>query len=302
MAFDTSAMTAHSELISDKLIAKAIANSATANMLIQSQNYQSGVKSSATILKLSADITVQLGDSCDRNPLGNSVFTDEKIFVTPLRVNENVCAKSFYNTVLQSKVSKGQNDEVIDDSVIFAVTEKKIKGIASFNEKLLWNGDTALAGSNPLHYFDGIRKQVKTGGTALVLPTGTTLTMDLKLKEAFLKTNIDIRHDEDFFIFISEQVYDEYLAALSAKQITQPVDSTRVFGTSAKFAVVPGLNGVNEIYLGKLENLQMATDGEDDSESVQIKPNPIGSSMFMDFNWSLGIKVIYPEEFAYLVL
>ena len=302
MALDTSAMSAQTALLSDKLITKAIANAATAQLLISSQNFQSGVKTSGAVLKMSANIVVQDGATCSRNPLDNSVFSDTKIEVAPLKTNDNICAKTFYNTYLQSKVSKGQNDETIDGAVIEAITSKKIEAIGAYNERLLWSGDKALAGSNELHFIDGIRKQAKTGGaTLLTVTTGSTISTLSKLQEAYLKTNINVRHDEDFYAFIGEDTYDYILMDLAKLNVFKPVEDNKLYGSRAKFQVVPGLNGTGEVYFGKLENLQLGTDGEGDMDTVQIKESPIDQNWFMDFNWTLGIKVIYPEEFAYAV-
>jgi len=299
MALDVSAMTAQTALISDKLITKAIANSATAQMLISSGNYQAGVKSQEAVLKMSANVTVQSGANCGRNPLDSTVFGEAILKVAPLKSNDNICAKTFYATYLQAAISKGQVDESIDSTIIEQITAKKIEAIASVNEKLLWNGDTAALPATGLQFIDGIRKQAKVGNTALTLVGADTLA---RLQSAFLQANVDIKHDEDFYIFVSEQVYDEYLMNLANRNVFQPTDSNKLFGSTGKIFVAPGLNGSREIFMGKQENIQLGIDGEGDSQYAKLKYSDETDSWYLDFAWSIGVKVIYPEEFAFAVL
>jgi hypothetical protein len=299
MALDTTALSAQTDLISNKLITKAIANSATAKKLIETSNYQAGVKTRAAVLKMSAGVTVQSGANCGRNPLDTTVFGEAVIVVAPLKTNENICAKAFYGTYLQAAISKGQHEETISDEIIEQVLAKKIEAVAAVNEKLLWNGDTAANVSTGLQFIDGIRKQAKVGNTALTLVGTDTLS---RLQNAYSQANIDVRHDEDFYVFVSEQVYDEYLLNLANKNIFKPTDDMKLFGTTGKLFVAPGLNGSREIYMGKLENIQLGTDGTDDSEKAGLVWSVETQSFYLDFAWAIGVKVIYPEEMSFAVL
>ena len=299
MALDVSALSAQTELISNKLITKAIANSATAKALIDSGNYQAGVKSRSAVLKMSAGVTVQSGANCGRTALDTTTFGEAIITVAPLKTNENICQKAFYGTYLQAAISKGQHEETISDEIIEQVLAKKIEAIAAVNEKLLWNGDTAALPATGLQFFDGIRKQAKVGNTALTLVGTDTLS---RLQSAYSQSNIDVRHDDDFYVFVSEQVYDEYLLNLDNKNVFKPTEDMKLFGTTGKIMVVPGLNGTREIYMGKLENIQLGTDGLDDSEKTSLVWSIESQSFYLDFAWTLGVKVIYPEEMAFAVL
>lgn len=299
MALDVSALSAQTELNSNKLITKAIANSATAKALIDSGNYQAGVKSRSAVLKMSAGVTVQSGANCGRTALDTTTFGEAIITVAPLKTNENICQKAFYGTYLQAAISKGQHEETISDEIIEQVLAKKIEAIAAVNEKLLWNGDTAANVATGLQFFDGIRKQAKVGNTALTLVGTDTLS---RLQSAYSQSNIDVRHDEDFYVFVSEQIYDEYLLNLANKNVFKPTEDMKLFGTTGKIMVVPGLNGTREIYMGKLENIQLGTDGLDDSEKTSLVWSVETQSFYLDFAWTLGVKVIYPEEMAFAVL
>ncbi|MCX2486605.1 hypothetical protein [Pedobacter sp. MR2016-24] len=298
MAINTDALSEQVALISDDIILKVIGGSATAELLTSTGNVQSGVKFETAVLKMDADVVLQDGDTCSRNPLDETKFDSAKIRVAPIATAENICPKKFYATYLQHVVSDGQNNETIDAELVNKIIGAKVKKIANKNEKLLWSGDVTLPASNELHFIDGIRKQVKAvSGTSITVTGATTLD---KLVSAYKQANLDVKHDEDFYIFMGQDTYDDYYFDLSKLNIVKPVEDFKLYGSgSGKFKIVPGLDRTKEVYLGRLANLQMGTDGTDDSQKTELVWSVETKSWYLDFAYTIGIKVIYPEEFAY---
>lgn len=284
--------------ISQEMATKAVVNSKTAKLLIDNKAVQTGVKGSAAILKMDADVNLQDGSGCARNPLGSALLSDKKIVVTPLKDEQNFCPKTVYNSYFVEAIAKGQSpdSETFIPDFVKSIMEYRAAKINLAVENLLWQGNTALTTS--LKWIDGIIKQVKAGTYITLTATGSTIVE--KLQAAYLSMPVEVRSQEDFRIFIGEDIYAQYLIALANKNIYKPTDDFTLFGTIAKLFPTPGLNASNEIIAARISNFHLGLDGDSETDYADLKLSVETNQWYQDFHFAVGVAVVYTEEVGYV--
>lgn len=303
---DTSKLTVAVELKKKDIVKKTITLAVTAALFIGSGNVQMGVKGEAPILKMDADVVIQDGSGCARNPLTNAALSDVKIRVKPMKDEMNLCPKVLYNTYFSWALKTGQDpeQELLEDFAM-EIGDIRAKKIAEANEIMIWQGDTTLTGANVgnLKMIDGIIKQledyVDAGEDVIDLNGlgGTGVTNKLQLMA--LKMPAKIRKQDDFRLFVGEEVYDYYLMELANKNIYKPTDDTTLFGTTVKLQPVPGLNETGKVVAGRLQAFQLGLDQESDADDMKFSFSKETNQYYMDFYWALGVKVVQPDEVGY---
>lgn len=303
MALNVTKVQDYVQPIKKEMAIKAVAESKTAKLLIENKAVQTGVKGSAAILKMDADVNLQDGSTCARNPLGNTNVTDKKIVVTPLKDEQNFCPKTVYNSYFSEFITSGQNPETEDFTPDFikAAMDFRASKINLAVENLIWNGDTALTGSNPLKYVDGIVKQT-LAGSYVNLSSVTGATIVEKLQNIYLGMPAEVRTKDDFRIFIGEDLYGEYLVALANKNIFKPIEDMTLFGTTAKLFPTAGLNTDKKVIATRISNLQLGLDGEGEMDYADLKFSTETNQWYFDFHFAVGVSVIYPEQVGYVDL
>lgn len=292
MGFDISNLGSYIQNNGKEYALKSVASAKTAKALIDAKQVQFGVKGTAAILKLSSDVSLIDGSVCGARTGGSVIaLTNKNIVVKALKDEANLCPATLSNTFYANAVAMGQSpQEELVPAFATAIMDDRAMKIAAVNEKLLWIGDTSLTGSTNFKRIDGIAKQV-TGATAV---TGATVVE--KLQNVFLATNVDVRGQEDYRIFIGEDTFANYKIALAAKNIYQPTEDSTLFGTIAKLFVTSGLNGSGKAFSMRLSNLQLGLDGEGDADSAEMRFSIETGQWYQDFKYSLGVAVIFQEE------
>ncbi|RZK45905.1 MAG: hypothetical protein EOO97_00280, partial [Pedobacter sp.] len=165
MSFDVSGLSAYVQNNSKAIATKAVANAQTAKLFIENGSVQTGIKGTAAILKMDADVSLQDAACGIRNPLGGITLSNKTITVKPIMDVQNVCPKTLYSTFYAEMIKKGQApQEELTPEFAQAIMDLRAKKISAVVEKLLWQGDTAITGAtNNLKRIDGIVKQVGSG-------------------------------------------------------------------------------------------------------------------------------------------
>lgn len=299
MALNTAGLSEYVELHSKEIAAKAVGDAETAALLIANGDVQTNVKGKAPILKMDADATFQDGSSCGRSASGDVTLSDAQIEVAPLKDIQNMCPKSLYNTYYAYALKAGQDPESEGWDAGFADYVMKLRSskINESVEKLIWQGDKT-DGTGNMQYIDGILIQATVAnGATDISNSGSDIVA--KLQQAFLKMPVAISSKDDFRIFIGKDMYNSYKLALANKNIYQPVDDFTLFGTAAKLQPVSGLNGTNKVVMSRLSNLQLGIDGSDETDNASFKYSQETTNWYMDFYFSVGVKVIYVSETGY---
>lgn len=302
MAFDVTGLSQHVKNDSLKLATRAVAEAKTAQALIASGNYQSGVKGFAAILKLDTSLNFQSGASCGRTAIGDITLSDKKLEVVPLKDVKNFCPKAFYNTYLGIALAKGQDPagETVSGEVVDQITDKRVKDVAKGVEELLWKGDKSITGTTSnLRFVDGIRKQaVSASGSTLFVTSGTTTIQ--KLTSLYAAVPPEISEHEDFRIYIGEDLYKQYLIDIAMEKIpVPPKDDTILYGGTAKLFPTSGLNGSKAAYAMLESNLQLGMDGDSETEKFDLKFSMETEQWYQDVHFAVGISVVLPEEVYY---
>lgn len=305
MALNITKLQDYIKPISKELATKAVVDATTAKLLIANKQAQFGIKGSAAILKMDADINLQDGSTCGtRNPLGNQTFSDKKITVVPIKDETNICPKTLYNSYFAEMVASGQNPEQESLLPEFAknIMEYRASKIAYGIEKLIWHGDTSLTGTNQLKYIDGLVKQITAGSTQIDLSAITGSTIVEKLQAAFLAMPVEVRTKQDFRIFIGQDTFAEYTVALANKNIFKPVDDMTLFGTTAILEVTSGLNGTREVVAARISNFHLGMDMQGEEETADLKFSIETNQWYQDFHFAVGVSCVYPAEVGYVDL
>lgn len=309
-AFNIGGLTAYVPQIDQKLFTQAVGGAATAKDLIAAGSVVFG-KGRTAIRKMDLAANFQSGDdSCARNPVGDVTLTDTYFDIVRIKDEKNLCFQDLENTYYQLLVNGSiqPSEEGPTADFLDAIVTLRVSRLAEANEKALWIGNTGLTssyGSDYTNYnkFSGIIKQVADGSPISMTFSGGSGIV-AKLQNAFLSVPVALRSSVDFRIAVGQDIFDMYKAAIAstAATIGTPQDNT-VFGTSAKFWVVPGLNGTNKIYGIRLGNIRLGMASQNDMDKVELQY--IKDSVFHGFTsdvyFSIGVKVIDITEVGYIL-
>lgn len=303
MAFNTSQLETVASKYSTELAVKAVTQAKTAQLLISNKSLQAGVKGSADISKLSNTIIFQDGKGCGFTDLGETILSNKKIEVQKLKINDSLCYDAVYDTYFASMLAQGADPETetLSEPFLKAILDDKVTLISVEIEKLLWQGDKSLTGSNNLKWIDGLLKQISTASDKInATPTGSPATIIEKLQGVFAKMPVAVRKSPDFRIFIGEDMHDEYLMVLASKNIYKPTDDMILFGTSAKLEVVPGLNDTHKVIAAKISDLHLGLDGTDDADKIRVNYDLMSREWKLACYFAVGVSTVYTSQIGYV--
>jgi len=288
MALNLTALTDYVRENSTDFVVKSLMNAPTIDFLKSAGSVMVGIKGTEAIPLLDSDVGLQDNDGCGRSPQGSTTFGNAKITVHPLKDEQNFCPKNYEKKWMVEYLTQGQTySELLFANDIMYLRASKIAGA---NERLIWQGDTDSVTPN-LQKFDGF---IKLLPETVVLPTAPTLLESLQ--KALLTVPQEVKNNDDFVIFLSQEDYEAINIELANKNIYKDTDDAKLFGTSAKLAPVAGLNGTGKFYFGRSRSFVVGTDllGEEDSATMEYSIET--KNIYMDFAYALGVAVVYADE------
>lgn len=307
MAFNISGLSSYVANIDPVLFTKSVAGSTTAKDLISAGSVVFG-KGRVAIRTMALDANFQSGDdSCARNPQGDITLGDTYMDIVRIKDEKNLCFQDLENTYYAMLVNGSIQPSEEGPNADFAnsIVDLRVSKVAEANEKALWISDTGLTasyGSDYLNFnkYNGIIKQV-AGQSGVISLTASGTTLVEKMQNAVVTMPIKVASQADFRIVVGEDVYNEYLVALANKNIYRPTTDTSVFGTMAKFWVVPGLNGTRKIFGIRLSNIRLGMTNQADLDKVDLEyvKDSVFHGWTSDVYFSIGIKVIDLTEVGY---
>ena len=307
MGFNISGLSSYVANIDPALFTKSVAGAKTAQDLIAAGSVVFG-KGKVGIRTMALDANFQSGDdSCARNASGDITLADTSMDIVRIKDEKNLCFQDLENTYYALSVNGSiqPSEEGPNADFANAIVNLRVSKIAEANERALWISDTGLTASFGSDYtnfnkYNGILKQVATASGVIAL-TASGSTLVEKMQNAVLTMPVKVYSQPDFRLAVGEDVYNEYLVALANKNIFRPTTDTSVFGTMAKFWVVPGLNGTRKIVGIRLSNLRLGMASQADLDRVDLEY--LKDSTFhgwtSDVYFSIGIKVIDATEVGY---
>lgn len=293
MSFDVSTLEAHVSGRGKEFAKKAVAGSKTAKLLMDNGSVVLGAKGDNQIPTLDVNADLQDGSVAGRNASGNTTFAEKLLKIARFKSQHNYRADDLYDTYLIEYVAKGQDpeSETLDTDIINAIMERRGQKIAAAIETRLWTG---TVGSQ---LIDGILTQLASG-TITVTAYEVGATIIEKLQSTFNDVPVEITEAEDFRIFVGPDTHRQYKSALWAANNFNQESQDTLAAYGAKFEVVPGLKGTNKAVFSRISNFKLGLDKEGDMTNASLKWSIENECWYMDFNFAIGVKVIFPEEVA----
>jgi hypothetical protein len=271
---------------------------------------QGGIKSAATINRLSTSIVGQNG-ACGWSATGSTTLDQRTISVCDIKINEAICLNDLEAYYTQVMMNPGSYNTEIPFEQLFA--ENKRDQIMALVEDLVWKGDTDESGN--LGLCDGFVKLFDAGITASSAKYGTYSNTGLvstivdKVDEAISKIDSNIIDVEDLYLFMSYADFRTYAKALRDANLfhytgaeNQGADfSMMIPGTNVRVFAVRGLNSADRWVLTPASNLVIGTDLLSDAEDFRIFYSQDNDEVRFLAKWKQGVQVAYLEHVVYYV-
>lgn len=307
MSLNLAGLSAYTDELAMDLIKEAVLKGRTVDLI----TVQGGIKSSATINRLSTAITGQAG-ACGWNAAGTTTLDQRTISVCDIKINEAICLNDLEAYYTQVMMNPGSYNTDIPFEQLFA--ENKRDQIMALVEDLTWKGDTDSSGNIAL--CDGFKKLFDLGITASSAAygtySGTALTaaeaVD-KIDEMIGKINVNVIDADDLHIFMSYADFRTYAKALRDANLFHYTGAENqggeftlmVPGTNVRVIAVRGLNGAARMALAPASNLYLGTDLLNDAEDFKIWYSQDNDEVRFLAKWKQGVQVAYLEHVVWYV-
>jgi len=307
MSLNLAGLSAYTNEMAMDLIKEAVLKGRTVDLA----TVQGGVKSAATINRLSTVLNAQAG-ACGWSATGSTILDQRTITVCDIKINEAICLNDLEAYYTQVMMNPGSYNTEIPFEQLFA--ENKKDQIMALVEDLIWKGDT-VGGSGNLALCDGFKVLFDAGITASSAKYGTysnsglASTIVAKVDEAISKIDSNVIDAEDLHLFMSYPDFRTYAKALRDANLfhytgaeNQGGDFTlMVPGTNVRVIAVRGLNSANRWVLTPASNLYIGTDLLSDAEDFRIFYSQDNDEVRFLAKWKLGVQVAYLEHVVYYV-
>jgi hypothetical protein len=307
MSLNLAGLSAYTNEMAMDLIKEAVLKGRTVDLA----TVQGGVKSAATINRLSTVLNAQAG-ACGWSATGSTILDQRTITVCDIKINEAICLNDLEAYYTQVMMNPGSYNTEIPFEQLFA--ENKKDQIMALVEDLIWKGDT-VGGTGNLALCDGFKVLFDAGITASSAKYGTYSNSGLastivdKVDEAISKIDSNVIDAEDLHLFMSYPDFRTYAKALRDANLfhytgaeNQGGDFTlMVPGTNVRVIAVRGLNSANRWVLTPASNLYIGTDLLSDAEDFRIFYSQDNDEVRFLAKWKLGVQVAYLEHVVYYV-
>lgn len=306
MSLSLGTLTAYVDEHKLPLIVKSLYGGETAQLM----NKQTGIKNKATINVLSTDAVFQADSGCSFASTGTTSITQRTIEVAPIKVNEDICAKSLRAYYTNKMLAAGSLAEGKSIPFEQEYVELKASTIATQLETAYWQGDTSHWNTN-LKQFNGFIKLIDTAaasvnGNPTSITTGTGIVAANVVgifNKIYDLIPLGVIRQSDTMIFCGTDVFRTYAGALTAANLFHYTGAEEggqftitLPGRSIKVKALPGLDGTNRIFAGRTSNFYIGSDLEDDSEVFEIWESKDDRNIKYAAEFKAGVQVAFPDE------
>lgn len=311
MAYNVAALTDYVKENEELLVMKTLFESKTAKLIQQEGNIMTGVKSAEQLNILDTDATFQAGGTCGFTSSGTTTFSQRKLTIGKIKVNESLCPKTLESKYTQKALQLGSRYENIPFEQEYTTLKAGI--IAKQIEVALWQGDTASGNAN-LSRFDGLIKILDAAGTMvngnptnITTATGITTT-NVRAIVAGMWSNMgaDVQGKEDIRIFCGWDTFNKYIASYTdanlfhfapkGNELDGKSGEVTILGTNYKLTAVHGLDGTNRLFTVRMSNLFLGTDLENEEERWEIFFAKEADEIRFVSEFKYGVQVAFPNE------
>jgi len=307
MALNLNALTAYTNEFAIDLIKEAVLRGRTVDLV----TVQGGIKSAATINRLSTILNAQAG-ACGWNATGSTILDQRTITVCDIKINEAICLNDLEAYYTQVQMNPGSYNTEIPFEQLFA--ENKKDQIMALIEDLIWKGNTAT-GTGNLALCDGLKKLFDAGITASSPYFGTYSLANFdneiidKVDQAVSKVNTNVIDAPDLHLFMSYPDFRKYAKELRDANLfhytgaeNQGGDFTLLVpGTNVRAIAVRGLNSANRFLITPASNIYVGTDLLSDAEDFRIFYSQDFDEVRFLAKWKIGVQVAFLDQVVYYV-
>lgn len=256
---------------------------------------QTGIKKNAYLNYLDLTPSFQDGAGCGFNPLDSITLSQREISTATIKVNGEICPETLLGKYAEYlvRVSATENDLPFEQYIIDTLVAQINKGIesmiwtASISGGDLINGFLAQMGADP----DVLTESITAGTSAY---EGINQVYMAIPEEAL---------ERGAAIFVSPAIFRAFvsdLVALNYYHYAGPMAEAPnefVFpGSDVRVIKTPGLSGSLKIVGTFPENLVYGTDGENDSESVDLWWSQDNRDFRYEVKWNSGVAYHFPDQ------
>ena len=255
---------------------------------------QTGIKKSAYLNYLDLTPSFQDGSACGFNPLDSINITHKEIEVATLKVDGQICPETLLGKYGEwlVRVNATENELPFEQYILDTLVAQINKGI----ETLIWTGDTG--NSDPI---DGFLTQFAADTSVIT----SAIAAGTNAYEGILQVYLAMPEEaveRGAVIFVAPEVFRIAVAGLVAANLYNyaapagDVDEFILPGTNAKVVKAPGLAGSLKIVGTFGDNLVYGTDGENDSEDVDVWFSKDDRLFKYEVKWNTGVAYHFGDQ------
>lgn len=259
---------------------------------------QTGVKKSANLNYFELGATLQDGAGCGHNPIDEITLSQRVINVVTLKCDGQICPETLLGKYAEYlvRVSATENELPFEQYIVNTLTDEINKKV----EKLIWQGDVSKTTDPVLKWYDGFIEQMNDDASCI----DVSITEGKSAYEGILEVYMAMPEevlDKGGVIFVSPAIYRCFLqdmVAINFYHYAGPQDSAPeefiVPGTDVKVIKTPGLAGALDIIGTFADNLVYGTDGENDTEEVDVWWSQDDRLFKYQVKFNSGVAYKYP--------
>lgn len=254
-----------------------------------------GVKNEAALNLLDVTAPFQDGHACGWNASGDTTFTQRKLKVGSIKVENSICQNAMQEYWMNYQIQVSANrknlpfEEEIANKYVDAVNEKV--------EKMIWQGD--VTGSSDA--FDGIATILATGTTGLVIATAaSTATAYDQVKAVYAAIPEAVL--DKAVIYVNYAKFRDLVQELVTKNlynyVTNQDEAMEIVlpGTMTKVKAMPGMTGLNAMFALVPSHTFYGCDLAGDKEDFKIWYSEDNDEFRIRIAFTAGVQVAYPSE------
>ena len=259
---------------------------------------QTGIKKSAALNYFELSATLQDGAGCGHNPIDEITLSQRSISVDTLKVDGQICPETLLGKYAEYlvRVAATENDLPFERYIVDTLTSEVNKKI----EKLIWQGDTTQTTDLVLKWYNGFLALMDADSDCIDVTIASGTSAYNGIKAVYMAMPEEVL-DKGGVIFVSPAIYRLFLQAMVEKNYfhySGPQDAAPeefIFpGTDVKVVKTPGLAGSLEIVGTFADNLVYGTDGENDTEDVDIWWSQDDRIFKYQVKFNSGVQYKYP--------
>lgn len=256
---------------------------------------QTGIKKDAYLNYLDLTPSFQDGAGCGFNPLDSITLSQREISTATIKVDGEICPETLLGKYAEYlvRVSATENDLPFEQYIIDTLVAQINKGI----ESMIWTA--SISGGDLINGF-----LAQMGADTDVLTE--SITAGTSAYEGINQVYMAIPEEaleRGAAIFVSPAIFRAFvsdLVALNYYHYAGPMAEAPnefVFpGSDVRVIKTPGLSGSLKIVGTFPENLVYGTDGENDSESVDLWWSQDNRDFRYEVKWNSGVAYHFPDQ------